>query len=111
MSIGKNLKSLRNRQNVSQQDIADFLGVDRKTYVSWESDAVPVKSIFIPKIAEYLHVEISDLFKERPSEIVINQHNTDNKDTSVNGIVILLTEKDAVNQLVEVLKVRFDREK
>jgi len=34
MSIGKNLKSLRNRQNVSQQDIADFLGVDRKTYVS-----------------------------------------------------------------------------
>jgi transcriptional regulator with XRE-family HTH domain len=76
MSIGKNLKSLRNRQNVSQQDIADFLGVDRKTYVSWESDAVPVKSIFIPKIAEYLHVEISDLFKERPSEIVINQHNT-----------------------------------
>lgn len=30
MSIGDNLRVIRNRNNVSQQEIADFLGVDRK---------------------------------------------------------------------------------
>jgi DNA-binding XRE family transcriptional regulator len=34
MNIGDNLKVIRNKKNVSQQEIADFLGIDRKTYVS-----------------------------------------------------------------------------
>ena len=36
MSVGDNLRVMRNKKNISQQEIADFLGVDRKTYVSWE---------------------------------------------------------------------------
>jgi hypothetical protein len=40
-------------------------------------------------------------------ELTVNQHNTDNKDNSVNGIVLLLTDKEAVNRLVEVVKERF----
>jgi len=56
MSIGDNLRVLRNKQNISQQEIADFLGVDRKTYVSWEAGAADIKSSYIPKLAEYLQV-------------------------------------------------------
>ena len=107
MSIGNNLKIIRNKSNVSQQEIADFLGVDRKTYVAWESGAVGIKSSYIPKLAEFLRVEISDLFKEKGSEIVINQHNTDNKDNSVNGVILLLTDKEAMSQLVTIMKERF----
>ena len=40
MSIGDNLRIVRNKKNISQREIADFLGIDRKTYVSWESGAV-----------------------------------------------------------------------
>jgi len=109
MNIGDNLRVLRNRKNISQQEIADFLDVDRKTYVSWESGAADIKSSYIPKLAEFLHVEINDLFREKPADIVINQHNSDNKDSSINGIVLLLTDKEAVNQLVEVMKNRFER--
>ena len=107
MSIGNNLKIIRNRSNISQQDIADYLGIDRKTYVSWESGAVDVKSSYIPKLAEFLQVEISDLFKEKSSEIVINQNNSENKNNSINGVVILLTDKESVNQLVEVMRGQF----
>jgi DNA-binding XRE family transcriptional regulator len=108
MNIGDNLKVIRNRNNVSQQEIADFLGIDRKTYVSWEAGTVDIKSSYIPKLAKFLHVEINDLFQEKSSHIIINQNNTDNKDSSVNnGIVLLLTDKEAVNQLVEIMKEKF----
>ena len=108
MSIGDNLRVIRNRKNISQQEVADFLGVDRKTYVSWEAGMADIKSSYIPKLAEFLHVEINDLFREKSADIVINQHNTDNKDGSINGIVFLLTDKEAVNQLVEIMKEKFD---
>jgi len=109
MNIGDNLRVLRSKQNISQQEIADFLGVDRKTYVSWESGTADIKSTYIPKLAEFLQVEINDLFKEKVSNIVINQHNSDNKDTSTNNsIVLLLTDKEAVEQVIEVIKRRVE---
>jgi hypothetical protein len=75
--------------------------------VSWEAGTVDIKSSFIPKLAKFLHVEISDLFREKSSNIVINQQNTNNKDSSVNGIILLLTDKEAVNQLVEIMREKF----
>jgi len=111
MSIGDNLKILRNRNNVTQQEIADYLNIERKTYVSWEAGTADIKSSHIPKLAEFFNVEINELFRESTNRIVINQQNTDNKGTSVNGIVILLTDKEAVNELAKVLKERFDRSK
>ena len=108
MNIGDNLRIIRKKKNVSQQEIADFLGIDRKTYVSWESGSVDIKSSFIPKLAEFLNIEIDDLFREKSTDIVINQQNTDNKDRSINGIVLLLTDKEAVDQLVEVIKEKFN---
>ena len=91
--------------------MADFLGVERKTYVSWEAGMADIKSSYIPKLAEFLKVDINDLFRENSTSIVINQQNTDNKDSSVNGIILLLTDKEAVNELVKVIKQRFDQKK
>lgn len=108
MNIGDNLRVIRNRSNISQQEVADFLGVDRKTYVSWEAGTADIKSSYIPKLAEFLHVEINDLFQGKSGDIVITQHNTDNKENSINGIVVLLTDKEAVNELVKIMKERFD---
>ena len=112
MNIGDNLRVIRNKQNIPQQEIADFLGVDRKTYVSWEAGETDIKSSYIPKLAEFFHVEIKDLFREKTGDIVINQynHHTDNKDGSINGIVLLLTDKEAMDQLVDVIKKKVERE-
>ena len=111
MSIGNNLRVIRNKKNISQQEIADFLGVDRKTYVSWEMDVADIKSSYIPKLAEFLQVEINDLFREKSADIIINQQNSDNKDTSINNsIVLLLTDKEAIDQLMDIMKKRFERQ-
>ena len=110
MDIGDNLRVLRTKNNISSQEIADYLGVDRKTYVGWETGQTDIKSSYLPKLAEYLQVEINDLFKEKVSNIVINQHNSDNKDTSTNNsIVLLLTDKEAVEQVMEIIKKRVEK--
>jgi len=104
MNVGDNLRILRSKKDISQQEIADFVGVDRKTYMSWEAGEADIKSAYLPKLAEFFHVEINDLFPKKAGDIVINQHNSDNKDTSINGVVLLLTDKEAVNQIVDVIK-------
>jgi len=109
MEIGKNLKNLRERKNLSQQYVADEVGVERRTYMSWEADRTGVKSEYIPKLAELFNVEIGELYRNKTSEIVINQNNTDNKDTSVNGVIIVLNDKEAVNELVNLMTKRFSQ--
>ncbi len=104
MSIGTNLRRLRTRTKLSQRDVADRLGIDRNTYANWENEYNDIKSEYIPPLADIFNVEISELFQEKTSKVIVNQTNTDNKEHSVNGIVLVLTEKEAVNQVVEVLK-------
>jgi transcriptional regulator with XRE-family HTH domain len=111
MNIGNNLRVIRSKKNISQQEVADFLGVDRKTYMNWEMSVSAVKSSYIPKLAEFFDIEINDLFQEKSVDIIINQQNSDNKDTSINNsIVLLLNDKEAVDQLMEVMKKRFERQ-
>ena len=107
MNIGNNLRIIRDRSNVSQQEIADYLGIDRKTYISLESGTVDIKSSYLPKLAEFFHVQIGDLFKEKGMEIIINQHNTDNKDNSINGMIFFLTDKETATQIFELMKEQF----
>jgi len=80
MAIGTNLKKLRNRTKLSQQEIADMLNLDRSTYINWENETSDVKSQYIPKLAEIFKVGIEDLFNEE-KKIQIN-NNFENKDNA-----------------------------
>ena len=112
MSIGDNIKVLRIKKDISKQEMADFLGVDRKTYMRWEEGKSGVDSEYLPKIAEFLQVEITDLFPKKPGEIVINQnnHHKDNKDNSINGVILLITDKEVVDNIVDVVKKKFEKQ-
>jgi len=103
MDLGRNLRQLRDSKNLTQQEVADYVGVDRKTYNNWETGVSDVKSKFIPKLAEFYNVEISSLFLEKSSNVITIQSNTDKKVNSVNGIFILLNNKDAVDEIVKIL--------
>jgi hypothetical protein len=79
--------------------------------MSWEEGNADIKSTYIPKLAEFLQVEITDIFREKPGDIIINQHNTDNKDASTNNsIVLLVTDKEAVNQIMDIVKRRVEKQ-
>ena len=107
MEIGENIRKLRESKNLSQQYVADYVGVERKTYLNWEAGETSVKSVFIPKLAELFNVEIGDLYQGKSSDIIITQNNSDNKDNSANGIIIILNDKKAVNELVNLIKKKY----
>ncbi len=47
MGVGTNLKRLRSKTKLSQQEIADMLGLDRNTYTNWENETtISNRSIF-----------------------------------------------------------------
>jgi transcriptional regulator with XRE-family HTH domain len=109
-TISKNLRKLREKNTpYGQTEMARLLEIKQSTYCGWESGLHDVKSEYLPKIANILGVEIKDLFSSDSSKIEINQHNTDNKDNSMNGLVFVLTDKESVEKLVDFLKDKISK--
>ena len=54
---GKRLRDLREKKNVSQAEVANFLGIERTTYTAYESGkSRPVR--YLDGLAQYYHVSI-----------------------------------------------------
>lgn len=61
-AFGKRLKQLRLEANLSQEDLAEFVGVATKTVSYWENAHNPVTLNKIPLIANALNIPIYKLF-------------------------------------------------
>ncbi|ROI11941.1 helix-turn-helix transcriptional regulator [Epilithonimonas hominis] len=107
MIVGNNLRRLRIKSKKSQQDIADLLEIDRRTYINWENEENDVKSEYIPRIAKIFDVDIKDLFQDSKSNI--QNINQENKDNSINGVVFVLTDKENIDRLTEILKISLEK--
>lgn len=60
-SFGSNLSSLRRKAGVSQETLAEQIGVSRQAVSNWERDLSEPDIGTINKISEFLHVPVSDL--------------------------------------------------
>jgi transcriptional regulator with XRE-family HTH domain len=83
MYIDTQLRKIRDKRKISQQEVADQLGVAQATYWNWENDESHFKLDHLPKLAEILQVDPADLLPEGAVVRIFN--NTDNKGNSVNG--------------------------
>jgi len=111
MHIGDNLRKVRNKRELTHQEIADFLGVDRRTYIDWENGVTDMKVSYLLKLAEFLQVDVDELLPTKSRDIVITQNNSDNKDGSINGIVFLLTDKETIDQIFNAIKPILEKDK
>ena len=98
MGIGTNLKKLRSKTKLSQQDIAAKLNIDRMTYANWESEVFDVKSQYIPKLAEIFQVELSEFFKNDSKNSITN--NIENNDKTGTGGVGIQKGKIIINLII-----------
>ena len=64
MSIGKNIKRLRESNNMTQRELATIAGVTDKAVSMWESDQRDPRMGAISKIAEYFGIEKSDIIDD-----------------------------------------------
>lgn len=57
-----NIRKLRLQRNLTQQDIAQRLGISRVAVTKWETGEASPRAEMLPKIAEILLCKIDDLF-------------------------------------------------
>lgn len=62
--IGKNIKAFRNRLGLSQDQVADFIGVDRSLVSNYESGKREVPLAQLEKLCDLFAIEIEDLLEE-----------------------------------------------
>ena len=68
LSFGINLRTLRVQKNLSQQDIADRLSINRTTYTKWELGVSEPSLTMLLKLAEIYDVGCNRLLEKTECE-------------------------------------------
>ena len=69
--ISKNIKRLRNSQNISQEALAERLYISRQAVSSWENDRTQPDIEMIGKLAEVFNVSVEELIYGEKRKIEI----------------------------------------
>lgn len=72
MEIGKNLRRLRSRAGLTQQEIADKLDVSRVAIGQWESEKSMPRKANLEQLAELFDTTVADLMGEDATEAAIS---------------------------------------
>lgn len=62
IKLGEKIKALRKQRNISQEVLANYLGVSFQSVSKWETDATMPDVTLIPAIASFFEVSIDELF-------------------------------------------------
>ena len=65
MSIGENIKSLRYAQDLTQEGLAEKLGVTFQAVSSWERDEYMPETANLKKLAEVFDVSVSAIVEDK----------------------------------------------
>lgn len=63
--FSKNLKNIRKQSNLSQEDMADYLGCERQTVSMYETGKREPSINMLIKIANFFHVSLDDLITDK----------------------------------------------
>lgn len=69
LAIGKKIRALRRQKNISQEVLAQYLGVSFQAVSKWESGSTMPDISLIPSIASFFEVSIDELFDFNHYEI------------------------------------------
>ena len=66
MSIAENIKRLRLEHGMSQAEFGAIAGVTDKAVSTWETGTKEPRMSAIAKLAEYFHIQKSDIIEDHP---------------------------------------------
>lgn len=64
MTTGDNIKKTREKAGLTQQQLADKLGITQSAIAKFENDKTNIKPVTLKKIANALNVSLTDLMPE-----------------------------------------------
>lgn len=82
MSIRENIKKLRKRYDLTQQDLADIAGVTNKAVSAWESGLAEPRMGAIEKIAAHFKLKKSNIIEENGMELHLTRKDKSNESTA-----------------------------
>ena len=82
MNLSENLKKIRKQHNLSQEQLAEKLGVSRQSVSKWESNqaypemdkVIQLTKLFNLNMDELLNQDISETTKEKQSKNILNKY-------------------------------------
>jgi len=67
--FGRNIKRIRERNNKTQKDLADYLGVSRQAVCMWETGKRDLKATTLNRIAKIFNVSIDEIINSEQEVI------------------------------------------
>ncbi len=95
-TIGTKLCQHRLVARLTQQAIAERLGVKTNTYGSWEADHTSPSGIYFPVLAEIFGVTIDQLFPENNENLLNKTNATAKKMDEIDALKLVLQSKEEV---------------
>lgn len=65
MGIGRNIRALRERFDLTQDELAEKLGVTRESVHRWETDKIAIRDRHIAKMVELFGIDPEDISSEK----------------------------------------------
>ena len=109
MSIGNKIKKIREFKNLTQEHVANKLGVSQSNYARMEKDEIKVTDIRLKQIAEILQVTEDDI-KNLEDSVIFNITGVNNSAAGQNCIVNNYNISPGIQKLYED-KIRLLEEK
>lgn len=72
MRIGLNIKRLREKKSLSQDDLATYLGVKRAMVSYYETGERPIPTPIIEKCSQLFGIDEIDLYEENAEQQIAN---------------------------------------
>ena len=79
MKLGEKIKTLRKQRNISQEVLANYLGISFQSVSKWENESTLPDVMMIPAIASFFGISTDELFEynlyevEREVELICNE--------------------------------------
>jgi transcriptional regulator with XRE-family HTH domain len=111
MTIGNNIKTVRELQNYTQDYVAEKLGITQSAYSKIERDEVDITFSKLQKICEVLSVSLADIINLEAKNIIAN-NKFDNNSAVWNHITNYSIDaklEDLYREHIELLKDKIKR--
>jgi transcriptional regulator with XRE-family HTH domain len=95
--IGKKLKKLREARGLTQENLADDLGMAQPSYQRLEKNSENIKVSTLIQIANILKTSVSEILGEQIKNINIVENNNDNSNAYFDSVVN--ADKDHIDSL------------
>ena len=88
--LGKRIRSFRTDRDLTQEYVAEYLGISRQKYARIENGAVNITLDILIKVAELFQIEVSDITKVLDKDATTAYRKGESQGASVNTVYDML---------------------